>query len=110
ESTGDINNAFIAYRNAEEIYARNGDQFFGVPTPMQLKKDLMRTSKAMGFQEDYETYRKKFGFPEDPKPAAPAKTSKKGKGKSKPAPEPVAVAQPVAPAVTGEAIVFWENG
>ncbi|RYJ42729.1 COG3014 family protein [Flavobacterium beibuense] len=110
ESTGDINNAFIAYRNAEEIYARNGDQFFGVPTPLQLKKDLMRTSKAMGFQEDYETYRKKFGFPEDPKPAAPAKTTKKGKGKSKPAPEPAAVAQPVAPVVTGEAIVFWENG
>src|SRR5690606_98056 len=30
ESTGDINNAFIAYRNAEEIYTRNGGNYFGV--------------------------------------------------------------------------------
>lgn len=82
ESTGDINNAFIAYRNAEEIYSRNNGQFFGVPMPEQLKQDLLRTSKWMGFREEHEAYLKKFNLktsPEFPKPA-------------------------------GEAIVFWENG
>lgn len=81
ESTGDINNAFIAYRNAEEIYARNGDQYFDVPTPLQLKKDLLRTSKLMGFREDYEKYSNKFKLTDD-----------------------------AATKATGEAIVFWENG
>ncbi len=80
ESTGDINNAFIAYRNAEDIYNKDGGQFFGVPMPEQLKKDLLRTSKQLGFIEEHKAYLKKFNMP------APA---------SQPA---------------GEAIVFWENG
>ncbi len=104
ESTGDINNAFIAYRNAEEIYDRNGGQYFGVNTPEQLKKDLLRTAKQMGFREDYETYRKKFNYPADTPPAP----LKKSKGKSKkPAPQQE---EPKEPEITGEAIVFWENG
>lgn len=81
ESTGDINNAYIAYRNAEEIYAKNGDMYFDVPTPLQLKKDLLRTSKLMGFRDDYEKYSNKFKLTDD-----------------------------VATKATGEAIVFWENG
>ena len=43
ESIGDVNNAFIAYRNAEELYSANNNQYFGVPLPDQLKKDLIRT-------------------------------------------------------------------
>lgn len=99
ESTGDINNAFIAYRNAEEIYSRNGDQFFGVSTPEQLKKDLMRTAKQMGFMEEYESYRKKFNYP--------AETVAASKAKSKKTAQPEKAKEPE---VTGEAIVFWENG
>ena len=82
ESTGDINNAFIAYRNAEEIYTKNGGQFFDVPMPEQLKQDLLRTSRLMGFREEYEAYKKKYPATQD----IPA------------------------PNVTGEAVVFWENG
>src|SRR5690606_16542156 len=112
ESTGDINNAFIAYRNAEEIYGRNNNQYFGVPLPEQLRKDLLRTTKQLGFREEHEHYRKKFGIT-DPAPAkktasktaskTPAKKSKKGKA-APPAPTPK------EPEITGEAIVFWENG
>ncbi|MGV3460965.1 MAG: COG3014 family protein [Flavobacterium sp.] len=81
ESTGDVNNAFIAYRNAEEIYAKNDGKFFGTPMPQQLKNDLMRTARIMGFREEYEKYVKKYGDPKLPQ--------------QRPA---------------GEAIIFWENG
>jgi len=83
EGTGDINNAFIAYRNAEEIYTRNNGVYFGVPLPEQLKQDLLRTSKQLGFTQEYNDYLKKFNLP--------------------------ALKTPLAPP-TGEAIVFWENG
>lgn len=108
ESTGDINNAFIAYRNAEEIYNKDGGRFFGVPMPEQLKQDLLRTTKQLGFIEEYNQYRKKFNVAPDPVPAK-KEAQKKGKGKKDvketPAPEPVKIPEP-----TGEAIVFWENG
>lgn len=81
ESTGDVNNAFIAYRNAEEIYAKNDGKFFGTSMPQQLKTDLMRTARIMGFREEYNTYVKKYGDPKLPQ--------------QRPA---------------GEAIIFWENG
>ena len=84
EGTGDINNAFIAYRNAEEIYAGNGGTYFGVTMPQQLKDDLLRTSYALGFKQEYNDYLKKFRLPANTLPA--------------PATAP------------GEAVVFWENG
>ena len=108
ESTGDINNAFIAYRNAEEIYGRNNNQYFGVPLPEQLRKDLLRTTKQLGFREEHEHYRKKFGITEPApakKTAAKASAKKSTKGKAAP-PAPT----PKEPEITGEAIVFWENG
>ncbi|MCW4467846.1 hypothetical protein OGH69_02625 [Flavobacterium sp. MFBS3-15] len=110
ESTGDINNAFIAYRNAEEIFNRDGGRFFGVAMPEQLKKDLLRTTKQLGFIQEHNDYRKKFNVDPDPVPVK-KETAKKGKGKGKKEvkeekiPEPVVVPQP-----TGEAVVFWENG
>lgn len=113
ESTGDINNAFIAYRNAEGIYSKNDGSYFGVQMPEQLKADLLRTSKRLGFMEEHNKYRQQFNIPPDPAPAKPKQATagkgKKGKGKAaaKPAPEPE---KPKEPEVTGEAIVFWENG
>ena len=83
EGTGDINNAFIAYRNAEEIYSANSGSYFGVAMPVQLKQDLLRTSSRLGFTQEHNDYLKKFGITEP---------------KSQPAPP------------AGEAIVFWENG
>ena len=80
ESNNQINDAFIAYRNAEEIYQSNKGSFFGVQIPEQLKVDLQRTSKAIGFTKDYNDYVKKYGKKE------------------------------FSTKVTDEAIVFWENG
>lgn len=116
ESTGDINNAFIAYRNAEEIYSKNDGSYFGVPLPEQLKSDLLRTSKAVGFMEEHNNYRTKFNIAPDPVPAKPkqapakgkkGKKSQKAQAKPEPAHEPE---KPKEPEITGEAIVFWENG
>lgn len=103
ESTGDINNAFIAYRNAEEIYDRDKGTFFGVSMPEQLKKDLVRTSKLMGFREEYQAYLKKFNML--PPPSDTNSTQKPKKGAKAPTPETPAITAP-----TGEAVVFWENG
>lgn len=83
EATGDINNAFIAYRNAEEIYTGSDGVYFGVTLPEQLKKDLIRTSRQLGFTQEYNAYIKKYNV-----------TAQK--------------ATSLPPA--GEAIVFWENG
>lgn len=80
EATGDINNAFIAYRNAEIIFLENDNVYFGVPIPEQLKKDLLRTSRIMGFRDEYSLYKKRY-------------------------PDVVE-----SPASAGEAIIFWENG
>src|SRR5690606_19366741 len=43
EKSGDINNAFIAYRNAAETYLNApGKKWYGVPIPEQLQMDLLR--------------------------------------------------------------------
>jgi len=95
ESTGDINNAFIAYRNAAEIYDADGGKFFGVAMPDQLKQDLVRTAKLMGFENEYNLYLKKYNVA----PYQPVVTGKNG-----------TMVQPTPPVPTGEAVIFWENG
>lgn len=85
ESVGDVNNAFIAYRNAEEIYTKNNGSFFGVVIPNQLKKDLMRTALQMGFMQEFQQYQNKYGFSKEEILASKNTTD-------------------------GEAILFWENG
>ncbi len=60
EMGGDINNAFIAYRNAADVYLKNGDSYYGVSIPTQLKKDLLRTANAMGFGSEVEKYESLF--------------------------------------------------
>ncbi|QYJ68135.1 COG3014 family protein [Flavobacterium litorale] len=91
ESVGDINNAFIAYRNAEVIYTKQGGSFFGVPMPEQLKKDLLRTSHQMGFTQEYNDYRAKFKILVEDAPQKTSATDYQAQSK-------------------GEAVIFWENG
>jgi uncharacterized protein len=67
DAQGDINNAFIAYRNAVEVYEGDYKKFFNMSTPVQLKKDLLRTAKQMGFQNEVAFYEKKFDM-KAPKP------------------------------------------
>jgi uncharacterized protein len=52
EMAGDINNAFIAYRNAMELYKKNNDNYYDVQIPAQLKIDYARCANALGMQED----------------------------------------------------------
>ena len=51
EWQGEINDAFISYRKAEEAYEKY-KQEYGVLQPPSLKNDLLRTSKALGFMEE----------------------------------------------------------
>jgi uncharacterized protein len=79
---GDYNNAFIAYRNALEIYEKDYLVKFATPVPEQLKKDLLRTAYLVGFMEDVRLYEEKFKIKYVP-------VSTKGKG---------------------EMLFFWNNG
>ncbi|BAX82570.1 hypothetical protein ALGA_4279 [Labilibaculum antarcticum] len=62
DSTGDSNNAFIAYRNALKIYEDNYLKNFNTPAPRQLKEDLLRTAYETGLNQEYEFFKNKFGF------------------------------------------------
>lgn len=62
EAKGDINNAFIAYRNAYDAYQELYSDEFGVETPKQLKVDLLRTASQMGFTQELKRYEEEFGF------------------------------------------------
>jgi hypothetical protein len=62
EASGDINNAFIAYRNAYNAYESTYVTQFQVPAPLQLKKDLIHAAYANGFIDEAENYEAKFGI------------------------------------------------
>lgn len=70
QSTKDYNNAFIAYRNALEIYESDYADMFHVKVPEQLKRDLLNTAWWTGFNEEFEMFKTKFGMP-DYKPVVP---------------------------------------
>jgi hypothetical protein len=59
EATGDLNNAFIAYRKAYEIYeATQG--WARTPMPSMLRADLLRTTDALHMTAEFEEYRRRF--------------------------------------------------
>ncbi len=81
EATGDVNGAFISYRNAVDLYLKAEGMYFGVTIPEQLKQDLLRTASFLGFENEFFRYSellKTKYIPSDKK--------------------------------NGEAIVFWETG
>ncbi len=59
EAAGDLNNAFIAYRNAYEAYdaMRGWSKMFSPPS---LRADLLRTAEALGLKTEFQTYRQAF--------------------------------------------------
>lgn len=83
EGSGDINNAFIAYRNAYEIFNTDYASFFETRVPTQLKEDLIRTASILGFRNEVDFYRKEFKLDS-------SQTNR---------PKPFA-----------EAVIFWQNG
>lgn len=64
QASKDYNNAFIAYRNALEIYQLDYARLFGMDVPEQLKIDLMNTAYWSGFHEEFQMYREQFGRPD----------------------------------------------
>ena len=58
----DYNNAFIAYRNALNIYREDYNELFGMRPPRQLKKDLLRTAYLTGFYDEVAYYEKEFNM------------------------------------------------
>ncbi|RYG05900.1 MAG: hypothetical protein EOO02_02345 [Chitinophagaceae bacterium] len=82
ERNADINNAFISYRNAADIYLKNNNTWYGVSIPEQLKQDLLRTAYQNGFTGELERYEKIF----DLKFSSGSISS------------------------GGEVVLFWENG
>jgi hypothetical protein len=65
EMNGDINNAFISYRNATDIYLNKGNNYYGVQIPKQLQTDLIKTADELGFSEEKERYEKLFNMQAD---------------------------------------------
>lgn len=82
EASGDENNAFIAYRNAYEIYNEDYKEFFDAKVPQQLKRDLVRLATLNGFIDDKERYEKQFNIKYDRQERRPK----------------------------NELIIFWHNG
>ncbi len=82
EKGNDINNAFIAYRNAANVYLNNNGSYYGTQMPEQLKKDLLRSAYENGFDAELERYEKLLNtnFIKEAKPEG------------------------------GELLLFWENG
>ena len=70
QSNKDYNNAFIAYRNAVQIYEEDYAGFFNVKVPEQLKKDLLNTAYWTGFNEEFDRFKNHFSMP-DYKPNSP---------------------------------------
>ncbi len=62
ETSGDNNNAFIAYRNAYDVYEKLYTPEFGISPPYQLKMDLLRLAKKLSFVDQYDFYHNKFGL------------------------------------------------
>lgn len=62
EATGDYNNAFIAYRNALNIYEEDYTTLFGISAPLQLKKDLLYSAQRSGFHSEVDFYENKFNI------------------------------------------------
>ncbi|MBL7857476.1 MAG: hypothetical protein JNM57_07290 [Cyclobacteriaceae bacterium] len=62
QSDKDYNNAFIAYRNALEIYEGDYARMFSMRAPEQLKRDLLTSAYRTGFIEEFEKYKLQFGM------------------------------------------------
>ncbi|RLD21051.1 MAG: hypothetical protein DRI71_09570 [Bacteroidetes bacterium] len=62
DAGGEFNNAFIAYRNALEIYEKEFLDMFQLGVPDQLKYDLIRTAHLSGLYSERDSYKNKFGL------------------------------------------------
>jgi len=68
EADHDYNNAFIAYRNALEIYENDYKEYFNMKVPEQLKYDILRTAYLTGFYDEVRHYERKYNIRYEYKP------------------------------------------
>lgn len=59
EAAGDLNNAFIAYRNAYEAYGTMSG-WLKMSAPPSLRADLLRTAEALQLATEFAEYRQAF--------------------------------------------------
>ncbi|MDO4461690.1 MAG: hypothetical protein Q4C30_04225 [Bacteroidia bacterium] len=62
EATGDHNNAFIAYRNAYNIYNTDYSPMYGTVAPKNLKQAIIRSAKMTGFTSEAADYEREFNM------------------------------------------------
>lgn len=60
EAEGEINDAFISYRKAEEIYKDDYSPNYGVSPPNFLIENLLTSAQAMGFHKERSDIRQKY--------------------------------------------------
>jgi len=60
QANNDANNAFIAFRNAVDIYFKNDNSYMNVAIPNQLKKDIIFAAYQSGFTSEQVYYEQKF--------------------------------------------------
>ena len=63
EANGEINEAFIFYRQAYETY-QNYLNLYGTPIPPMLKEDILRTAHSLDFRNEYDQFQKEFNTKE----------------------------------------------
>ncbi|MHA7877867.1 MAG: COG3014 family protein [Bacteroidota bacterium] len=66
QANHEYNDAFIAYRNAVEIYQEDYKRLFGLDVPEQLKKDLIYTAYKTGLHDQVAQYKRLFKLNYDP--------------------------------------------
>ena len=60
EAQGDDNNAFIAFRNAYNLYNDLYEDEFDISPPIELKKDLLRSAARNNFMAELTEYEEQF--------------------------------------------------
>jgi hypothetical protein len=68
DANREYNDAFIAYRNALNVYENSYLKNFNIQVPEQLKWDLMRAAYRTGFNEELRFYEQKFNLKYENKP------------------------------------------
>ncbi len=62
DANKNYNDAFIAYRNAYEVYKKDYKENFNQDIPNQLKQDILRTAYLTGFYDEVRYYEKEFNL------------------------------------------------
>lgn len=62
ESDNNYNDAFIAYRNAYNVYEEDYKKHFSMSAPAQLQEDLLFAAAQTGFNDEVDFYEKKLGL------------------------------------------------